>query len=374
MTINRHNYEEFIILYLDNELSSGDRRQVEAFVQQHPDIGEELQMLQQTRLDIDPSIVFEGKEILMKSASLGFINSDNYDEYLVQYIDNELNAEQKAAVEAYADNNPAVRSELELLLKTKLQPEASITFINKESLYRREEAPVRRIVPIGWWRIAAAVLLLIALTIGGFTFFKNNRTPGKDIAGTKDTQKSATPVIVNEKKEPVGEQPTLATTNSDQSVKEEVIKQKDNQAAFAKKTTNTTKAIKKSIDENTPVMAKQNTINPNNLPDGIHNPNMFGVQKNDAVLADLNVSGLTKLKENTSQLPVTSATTQSFIQAKNTLPPDEGNGGVAMNEPEKKTKFRGLLRTITRTFEKTTNIKATDDQDRLLVAGLAIRL
>ena len=96
MTINRHNYEEFIILYLDNELSSGDRRQVEAFVQQHPDIGEELQMLQQTRLDIDPSIVFEGKEILMKSASLGFINSDNYDEYLVQYIDNELNAEQKA--------------------------------------------------------------------------------------------------------------------------------------------------------------------------------------------------------------------------------------------------------------------------------------
>src|SRR5689334_8821552 len=122
MTINRHNYEEFFILYLDNELSSGERRQLELFVQQHPDLGEELQMLQQTRLDVDTSIVFEKKEILMKSATQGFINSDNYEEYLVQYLDNELNDEQKAAVEIYANNNPAVKSELDLLLKTKLQP------------------------------------------------------------------------------------------------------------------------------------------------------------------------------------------------------------------------------------------------------------
>jgi hypothetical protein len=373
MTINRHNYEEFFILYLDNELSSADRRQVEIFVELHPDLGEELQMLQQTRLDADPSIVFEGKNILMMPVSLDFINSDNCEEYLVQYIDNELSAGQKAAVETYADNNPAVRSELELLLKTKLQPEASITFINKKPLYRREEAPVRRILPVGWWRIAAAVLLLIVLTIGGFTFFKNNRTAGKGMASTKDIQKGTTPEIVKEKKEPDNEQLAVAPTNSEQLVKEEVITQKENQTTFAKKTTNATKAIRKFGDENTPVMAKGNTINPNNLPVP-RNRNMDDVQKNDAVLADVDVSGLTKLKENTLQLPVTSATTQSFIQTKNTLPPDEGKGGVAMNEPEKKTKFRGLLRTITRTFEKTTNIKATDDQDRLLVAGLAIRL
>jgi len=98
---------------------------------------------------------------------------------------------------------------------------------------------------------------------------------------------------------------------------------------------------------------------------------MNGLQKNDAVLAVVDENALTKLKENTSQIPVTSATTQSFIQAKNSLTNDED---VAVNEPENKTKFRGLLRKITRTFEKTTNIKATDEQDRLLVAGLSIRL
>ena len=33
MKLNRNNYEEYFILYMDNELDSDDRREVEAFVQ-----------------------------------------------------------------------------------------------------------------------------------------------------------------------------------------------------------------------------------------------------------------------------------------------------------------------------------------------------
>jgi hypothetical protein len=40
----------------------------------------------------------------------------------------------------------------------------------------------------------------------------------------------------------------------------------------------------------------------------------------------------------------------------------------------KRNGLRGLLRKVTRTFEKNTNISATDDDDRLLVGGLAIKL
>jgi len=56
---------------------------------------------------------------------------------------------------------------------------------------------------------------------------------------------------------------------------------------------------------------------------------------------------------------------------------DVSNQPIAMvdtDESGKKNKFRGLFRKVTRTFEKRTNIKATDDEDRLLVAGLAIKL
>jgi hypothetical protein len=48
--------------------------------------------------------------------------------------------------------------------------------------------------------------------------------------------------------------------------------------------------------------------------------------------------------------------------------------GIDTDDSGKKNKFRGLFRKVTRTFEKRTNIKATDDEDRLLVAGLAIKL
>lgn len=373
MTINRHNYEEFFILYLDNELSIGERRQVELFVQQHPDLGEELQMLQQTRLDVDASIVFEGKESLMQLPSLELINSHNYEEWLVQYVDNELNNEQNASVEIYAASNPAAGASLDILLQTKLQPDNSITFFNKESLYRREE-PVRRIVPAMWWRIAAAVLLLIALTVGGFTFFKNKgTTPGKGLATNKESQKNTAPASVEEKKEPVKDQLAVTNPNSDQSTEvqssiqkeEQINSQKNNEPILVKRIERSTNPVRKSVEDEVPVIAYvDNNRMGNDLPEPTYNPNMKGAP-NSPEIADMNKSGLTNSLENISHPLVTSA---SLTSLKNTENPEEGN------EPENKTKFRGLLRKITRTFEKTTNIKATDEDDRLLVAGLAIRL
>jgi hypothetical protein len=40
----------------------------------------------------------------------------------------------------------------------------------------------------------------------------------------------------------------------------------------------------------------------------------------------------------------------------------------------KKNKLRGLLRKVTRTFEKNTQVNATDENDRLLIGGLALKL
>ena len=98
MNINRHNYEEFFLLYIDNELNVDQKKQVELFVQENPDLEEELVMLKQSRLIPDDSIVFDRKHLLMKeedaphSSNHSFINLNNYEQWLIMYVDDELSA------------------------------------------------------------------------------------------------------------------------------------------------------------------------------------------------------------------------------------------------------------------------------------------
>ncbi len=137
MNINRHNYEEYFILYMDNELSSDDRRMVEAFVQNHPDLKEELDILLQYKLVPDTNIVFKGKEELMKVKGESPVTLSNYEEWLVLYIDNELTAEQRKTVEQFIAANPSVKKELHLLQRTQLQPEKS--FLPIKNLYTEKK-------------------------------------------------------------------------------------------------------------------------------------------------------------------------------------------------------------------------------------------
>src|SRR6188474_3353456 len=115
MNINRNNYEEYFILYMDNELGSEDRRGVEEFVQKHPDLKEELEVLLQYKMTPDTSIVYNGKQELMMSESYSSIDLNNYEEWLVMYIDNELDVEQRKNVEQFTILHPQIHEELTLL-------------------------------------------------------------------------------------------------------------------------------------------------------------------------------------------------------------------------------------------------------------------
>ena len=134
MNIDRHNYEEYFLLYIDNELNVDQKKQVELFVQENPDLEEELVMLKQSRLIPDVSIVFHRKHLLMKEDaphSTSFINRTNYEQWLIMYVDDELSAEEKLAVERFALTHEHVQQELELFQQTKLQAE-EIVFPGKE--------------------------------------------------------------------------------------------------------------------------------------------------------------------------------------------------------------------------------------------------
>ncbi len=376
MNINRHNYEEYFILYIDNELSSHERRMVELFILQHPDLKEELDILLQYKLVPDTNITFTGKEELMKVNGHTPVSFTNYEEWLVLYMDNELNAEQKATIEQFISANPTIKEELALLQHTKLQPE-KIFFADKELLYRKEENPDSyrdRPLPVRWWRLAAAAVLLLG--VGITTAILVNK---KSIPGNKEIVKGATP-----EEKAIPETPVIILKESNSRVNESItannqetvplVKQSAHNNAIVKEKNNTVKnqlpniVTTKPVKEE-PIVATTNKLT-NDLPVPLNNPNVVkNYVTNKAVASDNSSKEIKQPNSLTNPVVTTQNPSSSdIVYASN------NNTDADFDQPDsKKNKNRGFFRKLARTFEKRTDIDPTDD-NKLLVAGLAIKL
>jgi len=360
--INRHNYEEFFILYMDNELDAAGRQLVEDFTRLHPDLHDELDMLLQSRFTPDADIIFPHKHELFAGDN-NRINISNYNEWLLLYTDNELDAGSMKEVEAFAAAHPFAKKEMDLLKKTRMQP-GPIVFPGKQSLYRREEK-VRR---IGWWRIAAAAVLLLAATGTAITILDNKTNTGNTVAdnstGTNEpavnnVQGSSTnaTVTANAPEEYTASNTTQSKVAS--TTKSEGTTVNKN---TAEKISNT---IKADPELNTDVASNNKIDNNGNDPTNLYT--VEEIRYADVGTADnfrKTKPDLTSSQVNPQDIPVTISTAgTSPIYA-----------SVVEEEDGRKNKLRGFFRKVTRTFEKRTNIDPTDDDDRLLVGGLAIKL
>jgi hypothetical protein len=192
MLINRHNYEEFFLLYVDNELTVAERKAVEDFVQQNPDLEEELVMMMQSVLRPDRNIVFGNKESLLKNKSAnGLVNQSNYEEYFVLYGDNELSNEEKDLVEQFVYKHPQYQAEFELIQQARFIPEHATLYPDKNELYRAEGD--HRIIPVGWWKMAAAAIVVLMLGVAAWYMTRGgvDNTDKPSFVNVDSTRKTA---------------------------------------------------------------------------------------------------------------------------------------------------------------------------------------
>jgi len=198
MSINRNNYEEFFMLYADNELPAAQRKQVEEFVAGNPDLKQELELFQQFKLSPDTRVVFENKASLLKQEGLAGIAMDNYESYFVLYADNELSNNEKAEVADFVYRHPSLQDEFELLQQVRLTADNHIVFKNKEALYRHEKD--EKVIPVRWWRIAIAAAALLFVS-GMLWINSSKKDDGRQTAVVDNTEKlvkqPARPVITD---------------------------------------------------------------------------------------------------------------------------------------------------------------------------------
>jgi hypothetical protein len=370
MNINRHNYEEFFILYMDNELSSADRKLVEEFIVKNPDLADELEILKQYKLVPDDHIVFENKTQLIRQADNSPIHLANYQEWLLLYLDHELTAGQRSLVENFITKNTAARLEFDALNQT-VVPSEQIIFENKEVLYRTEE----RIFRIPYWqRIAVAAILILVLATTAIISLSKKTGSQAGLAKTQPapqethSNNTATKNIdikpVNKPGEAVIDHPVQPanTITPANTVVRTGNNRKDN---FSNE--NSTKEQK----QNNPLRKEETVIAENKPSNNLPKPETNFIKENSGlnVIADNHTKTDNTNIETESSLttsPVTTTNVQpSYVNKQDNSEIDQDNG--------KKTKLRGLFRKATRIFEKTTNINATDN-DRVLIGGLALKL
>lgn len=101
------------------------------------------------------------------------ININNYEEWMIDYIEDNLSQEQQKQFAEFLAFHPELKGELELFQQTKLQPDLNIVFANKDALKQKEGGKV--IVMTNWVRYAAGIAAVMLLFVGIRFFSGNNQ-------------------------------------------------------------------------------------------------------------------------------------------------------------------------------------------------------
>ena len=364
MKIDRHNYEEFFLLYVDNELNVEQKKQVELFAQENPDLEEELVMLQQSRLIPDEAIVFDKKELLMKEENHSFINMNNYEEWLVLYLDNELNEEERREVEKFTSEHTHVQEELALFQQTKLQPE-EIVFPHKAFLYKKEERV--RVISMSWWRVAAAAVLIIATGITIYSVLNKGQktTTGKEeIALNKKSQKNNN--TIDTVKPVTNEQPQIknipAPPNEQPMEEVTVIAPVQNTKKTKQVTQQQDKNLVKQQNNHLPVSENQRTFAVTDDP-----------EKRPALSNEINTTTITK-PQIKNEVAISDKSHKQIFNDQPVTIADPGTPDPVYARNTENKKLRGFFRKATRFIERTTNINPANDDNKVLIGGMAINL
>jgi hypothetical protein len=375
MVINRNNYEEFFLMYVDDELTSQQCAEVEKFVEQNPDLRSEFEMLKQTKLEAGDTIEFAHKTELLKiKDSIGL---DNYQEYFLLYIDNELNESSRKAVEKFVLQHPQLQNEFTLLKQTIL-PQEKISFHHKKSLYKKEE---RRVVYFKWTRIAAAAALVGVATLV-WRMAPHNVKSNTDVTTVQHNKQNVKPA----QNTTINKDTTQRIAQPSQNINEQVAsvkktQQKNDKALVAK--TEKKKTIK-PVERNT---QKETNIALNNFKkdDTTNATQQLTGNKNDVDNSNPIVANVDNNKVKEEEDPLEKAKSTNAVNTKTPkeivqpavykeLNTDEDvntdNGLYIGNMELNKNQVRGIMKRIGGLFSKSK--KSSNEKGKLQVANFEL--
>jgi hypothetical protein len=157
MEINRSNYELWLIDWLDSNLPDLQVEQLKFFLNENPDLLEEVNELNQLILKPSENSFTQKVQIIKSSSDL---YDSQFDYLCIALNENDLNTEQKTELLEIIDNDNDKKRRFDLLRKIKLIP-GSDSYKNKRKIIKI--TPLQKIIRNSFIGLsaAAAVTLLI---------------------------------------------------------------------------------------------------------------------------------------------------------------------------------------------------------------------
>ncbi|MDP3643834.1 MAG: hypothetical protein Q8S54_11670 [Bacteroidota bacterium] len=153
MNITRDNYEPFFLDYLEGNLKENMIDQFLDFLENNPDLKEELHLFEYIHLP-EEHIDFSGKEQLYKSSAEAKAIFENK---TIAYLEGDLEYEGRKSFETYLSGHPELQKEYALFSKTRLKPDTGIIYQGKNKLYKKPGS----VILMNWVARAAAVIVLL---------------------------------------------------------------------------------------------------------------------------------------------------------------------------------------------------------------------
>ena len=159
ININRNNYEEYFIDFLDGNLSQSEENAVLLFLDQNTDLKDELGSYQ-GELVLDEEISYSHKQELKKEAILSGTNATNFDELCIASLENDLNDTEEKKFAEYLKENEEKQKEYDLFKLTHVEKDASIVCPDISRLKKKAFSFKRNYYAIS---VAATIIILIAI-------------------------------------------------------------------------------------------------------------------------------------------------------------------------------------------------------------------
>jgi len=235
--------------YLDGKLEGKEIDRFLDFIEQNPDLKEELAGIEGLKLPVE-KVNFGNKKALYKT---GKQKPETENFTAVAYMEGDLSELDRKLFLKHLEFHPEQAKEVELLMKARLQADETIVFPSKEKLYRRG-FPKQLI----YWGSRAAAILLLAFAV--WTVFNYNHWERIVSQPENIVLKNQEPInseeIIQKEKQEIAKVEIPEQTNIPASeIKKETSKIVVPESA-AKKTTSITEREPETLDLIRPILAQ----------------------------------------------------------------------------------------------------------------------